>query len=429
MPERVAADDVLERMRSDWNARAAEDANYYVAFGRREQPDEEFQSTAADVVRGLEQELKRLGPGDRRSRRALEIGCGPGRLILPMSRHFGEIHGVDVSDEMITRARVRLSHVPQAHVRATSGSDLAPFASSSFDFVYSYAVFQHIPSRDVVFSYLEEAARVLKHGGILRCQINGLPEAAARYDTWSGVRISAHAVREFTREHGLHLLALEGADTQYMWTTMRKPAALDPQPLRAARIRGITNAHSSEPAAPASGRFASIALWIENLAQNLDLNALSLTIGGKPATLTYLNESQLNALLPSGLETGIQPVELRAHGQPYAGSAWIRVIPTAPAVPRLAAVTDGIDLMSPYRITSGMVKLTLEEADPAKFSARVGGRAVSGIDVFCTDPVPPRFEINFPVPDGIEGVQPLEISLGHRQLPSINIEIVPSETV
>ena len=41
---------VLERMRADWNERAGEDANYYVAFGRREQDDEEFFSTGSDIV-------------------------------------------------------------------------------------------------------------------------------------------------------------------------------------------------------------------------------------------------------------------------------------------------------------------------------------------------------------------------------------------
>ena len=44
---------VLERMRADWNERAGEDANYYVAFGRREQDDEEFFSTGSDIVQDL----------------------------------------------------------------------------------------------------------------------------------------------------------------------------------------------------------------------------------------------------------------------------------------------------------------------------------------------------------------------------------------
>ena len=92
--------DVLERMRSDWNERAGEDANYYVAFGRKQQEDEEFYATASDVVRDLEHDLKRFPGRDA----ALEIGCGPGRLMRPLSRHFHAIHGVDVSDEMIRLA-------------------------------------------------------------------------------------------------------------------------------------------------------------------------------------------------------------------------------------------------------------------------------------------------------------------------------------
>src|SRR6516165_12023448 len=126
---------VLERMRQDWNRRAAEDANYYVAFGRREQDDEEFFTTAADVVRGLIAELKRLG----RREAALEIGCGPGRLMRPMARHFGEIHGVDVSDEMIRLARERLRGIENAHPQVTPRSDLSMFPDAKFDFVYSYA--------------------------------------------------------------------------------------------------------------------------------------------------------------------------------------------------------------------------------------------------------------------------------------------------
>src|SRR5579863_5289344 len=153
---------VSERMRDDWNQRAREDAHFYVAFGRRFQNEEAFDATTADVLPSLETELKRF-PKDanRRAWRALEIGCGPGRLIKPLSRHFGEIHGVDVSDEMIRLARERLAHIPHAHVHATNGASLAQFADESFQFVYSYAVFQHIPSRDVVLEYMREIRRVL----------------------------------------------------------------------------------------------------------------------------------------------------------------------------------------------------------------------------------------------------------------------------
>ena len=43
------SDSVEQRMRDDWNARAREDASYYVAFGRRDQDPEEFFATAEEV--------------------------------------------------------------------------------------------------------------------------------------------------------------------------------------------------------------------------------------------------------------------------------------------------------------------------------------------------------------------------------------------
>ena len=162
-------------MRAEWNERATEDAHYYVAFGRREQDNEEFFATGADVVRALETELKRIP----HSRRALEIGCGPGRLMRPMSRHFDEIHGIDISDEMVRRAAINLAGTPNAFPQHATASDLSSFTDASFDFVYSYAVFQHIPSGDVVFGYLREVARVLTTGGIAHLQLNGLPKNRA----------------------------------------------------------------------------------------------------------------------------------------------------------------------------------------------------------------------------------------------------------
>lgn len=419
-------------MREDWNRRAAEDAHYYVAFGRRGQDEREFLASAADVVRGLEREMKRLSAFGR----ALEIGCGPGRLMHFLCRRFGEIHGVDVSDEMIRLAKERLAGVPNAFPRHTDGSSLAGYEDGLFDFVYSYAVFQHIPAREVVLNYLAEAVRVLKPGGILRCQINGLPDTAARYDTWSGVRIPASDVARLARSHACRLLALEGAATQYMWTTWRKCApGWTPRPAEApARIRRITNGHSSEPVAPNRGRFASIALWVEGLPQDSDLNGLEILIGGRAGTGLYLGDperdgiQQLNAALPAGLAGGLHPVELRWLGAPLCSGS-LRVIPPGPAVPRVVAVSDGIDLMSGTRIVTGMVKVTLEEAAaPEQFRATVGGAPVREIDIFCTDPVPPRHEINFRLPEGLAaGAHALEMSLGRRRFAPLMLDIAVSQ--
>ncbi len=415
-------ENVLDRMRLDWNGRAREDANYYVAFGRREQDDDEFFSTAADVVRGLETELKRVA----KPRRALEIGCGPGRLIKPMSRHFEEITGIDVSDEMIRLAAERLRGVPNARVHHTSGTDLALFEDDFFDFVYSYAVFQHIPSREVVMRYLGEAVRVLRPGGILRCQINGLPKSAKEYTTWSGVRIGADEVAEFARAANCALLALDGAETQYMWTTLRKRGV--------ARIRSISDTCTGDLAVPASGRFRSASLWIEHLPVDVDLNSLEVRVGGVEATPTYLGftePAQLNILLPPGVRTGLVEVETSWNGKALCPPAWMRVIPSGPSVPRLISITDGINLMPSPLMTRPLVesrtaKIVLEEiASPETLRVSVDGEPAVDVEYFRTDPLPQRYEVNFTLPESAgPGRHAVELSLNARPFASAAIEVV-----
>ncbi len=415
-------------MRADWNARAREDARYFVAFGRRGQNESEFLSTAADVIRDLEGELKRFSAETGvPSRRALEIGCGPGRLMRPMSRHFGEIHGIDVSDEMIQQAREKLQDIPNAHAHHANGSDLAPFPADYFDFVYSYAVFQHIPSAEVVFSYLRETIRVLKPGGFARLQINGLPKSARAYTTWEGVRIDGDEVREFARENGVRLLSLTGVDTQYMWTTWQKPYA--------SRIRNVVNAFSREQPVPSGGRLACATLQIENLPPDCDLNTLAAFIDEVPGVGCYVGPpvngiSQFNVFLPEGVRTGLVPVRVEWRGRRLCPDAVVRVIPPGPAVPRLVSVSDGVNLMSAQRIESGSVKVVIEEVDlrtrfDAEFQAILDGTPITDAETFRTDPLASRYEANFRVPAAIrQGGHVLEVRLGSRTLTTMGIEVV-----
>jgi ubiquinone/menaquinone biosynthesis C-methylase UbiE len=412
-------------MRADWDARAREDAHYYVAFGRRDQNEAEFLSTAADVLRELEKELKRFPVSQPPSaRRALEIGCGPGRLLRPMSRHFGEIHGIDVSPEMIAQARTRLADLPSAHLHATTGSDLSLFAENHFDFVYSYAVFQHIPSAEIVFSYLRETVRVMKPGGFAHLHINGLPKTSRAYTTWEGARISADEIRAFTREQAIDLLSLTGVDTQYMWTTWRKP--------HSTRIRSIANAFSSEQAVPATGRLACAAFSVENLPDACDLNSLTALFDGVPGIICYIGPraqndlTQVNAFLPPGIRTGLVPASLLFAGRRLCPARVVRVIPPGPAVPRLVALTDAVDLLSPTRIESGMIKATVEEAPSlTDFRATIACIPVEHFDTFRTDPLAERHEINFSVPAAVpSGPALLELQLGRRTLARVIIEVI-----
>jgi SAM-dependent methyltransferase len=416
-------------MRADWNQRAREDAHYYVAFGGRDQGEAEFLATAAVVLRSLEAQLKRLpANANRRAWRALEIGCGPGRLMQPMSRHFGEIHGVDVSDEMIRLARERLAGISHAHFHATNGASLAQFADQSFEFVYSYAVFQHIPAREVVLEYMREIRRVLKPGGIFHGQFNGLAHPGDT-NTWSGVVFSAADIRAFTRENGLQLLNLDGEQTQYMWTTWAAPT---PRPVFGRpEIRRITNAYTGEPLIPQRGRHAAVSLWVNHLPTDCDLNNLEVLAEGEPGTPIYVGPAdsqglqQVNAWLPVHVRTGLVAMELRAGGQPLCPSAIARIIPSGPLVPRILSVTDGINLAVHDATSTRLLKIQLEEISSSdEVAVTVDDRPVERLEILRTDPHPPRYELNVALPKNVtRGLRNLEIQIGPRRVLRANVVV------
>ncbi len=429
--------EIQERMRDDWDRRAREDAGYYVAFGRRRQSPQEFFASASEALHAIQYELRRFPPeAGLGSLAALEIGCGPGRLMLPLSRVFGHVAGVDVSPEMVELARKNLAEVPHARVAATSGSDLAAFAAGAFDFCYSYAVFQHIPSRDAVWSYLREAWRVLKPGGILKCQFNGLPETGPRdADTWNGSRFRPEELRAFCRDQDFQLLLLDGANTQNLWMAARKQprgwaASLGPAP--GARLLRITNTYTSDLVVPAAGRFASASLWLENLTEDADLNRLEVELAGRRVPPCYIGRyawkgpTQVNVFLPSGTPTGLVRARLWMLGEPVSGFARLRVVPPPPSVPRLLSVTDGINLLSKSRIETRTVKVDVEEAGEAapQLSADLDGEPLEGQELVCVDPVAERYAINASVPASVPaGPHLLTVWLRGRVLARTTVEL------
>ena len=305
------------------------DSSYYVAFGRRSQSDAEFLAAATGVINDLEAELRRLKTEERGSGRALEIGCGSGRLMRPMSRHFLEIHGVDVSSELIQEARESLRDLPNARPQQIRGTSLEDFADQSFDFVYSFDLFPHIPSQQLVIAFLREIHRVLRPGGLARLQFNGSAGSQA-FDQWTGARFTLHELMDFAQAHDFQVLALDGVSTPSMWTTWRKqPAGWfaglekevaswgDTLPVT---IHKITNASSFEPVAPCRGRFAAISIRAGNLPPDAGLNHLRATIGSSLGTITSISApdrdgwQRIRVDLPELEATGLLPVQLLVAG-------------------------------------------------------------------------------------------------------------------
>ncbi len=102
--------------------------------------------------------------------RALDFGCGVGRLTEALADHYARVDGIDVSDAMVQRARQHSTHPGVAHYHLNVADDLGHFESGVFDLVHSQIVLQHV-GRDLARAYLHEFVRILRTGGILHVQM------------------------------------------------------------------------------------------------------------------------------------------------------------------------------------------------------------------------------------------------------------------
>jgi len=239
----IAAGPAVGVMQQDWEQRARENARFYICT---DIPDDEasfYASGARDYDRHVRPFL-RAHSFDPASKVALEIGCGIGRMTRCFAQEFAEVIGVDVSPTMIEQARK--SQLPRAHFLAGSGQDLAGVADGSVDFAFSFIVFQHIPEKNAILRYVEEAGRVLRPGGLFRFHLNGLPHVEfggyllesylsdsprlpvvlrgripmvrrRRMDTWMGHPVSVGDVRGACRRGGLEITEAAGRWTAEMW--------------------------------------------------------------------------------------------------------------------------------------------------------------------------------------------------------------------
>jgi cyclopropane fatty-acyl-phospholipid synthase-like methyltransferase len=210
----------LEKMRQDWDMRARANARFYVATAQEEWTDEEFyRSGEMTIDEQIRNDMINVCQGkDPRQMRVLEIGCGAGRLTRALANLFGEVHAVDVSGEMVELAQAALAAHPNAHVYLNNGMDLSVVPPLEFDFAFSMIVFQHIPSREVIWNYVREVGRLLRPGALFKFQVQGDPSVeSTTEDTWHGVGFSDAQAVEMAGACGFEPRYRHGAGDQYFW--------------------------------------------------------------------------------------------------------------------------------------------------------------------------------------------------------------------
>jgi SAM-dependent methyltransferase len=100
--------------------------------------------------------------------RVLELGCGTGRVLLPLAEICGYIHGLDLSEAMITVCREKLiaAGIPTTKARVKLG-DISNFAvNQRFDLILAaYRVLQNLETDTAVEGLFECVGRHLAPNG------------------------------------------------------------------------------------------------------------------------------------------------------------------------------------------------------------------------------------------------------------------------
>ena len=214
------------KMQRDWDERAAKNARFYVGTAQEEWSDEEFfASGEKDVQAQILTDMTNICRGKHPSKmRVLEIGCGAGRVTRALGAVFGEVYAVDVSGEMVRLARHAVRELENVFIYRNNGADLSVIPVDGFDFAFSHLVFQHIPSREVIESYVREVYRVLRPGALFKFQVQGETKVEVEPgDTWVGVPFSELEVFGLANQSGFEYRYRSGAGEQSFWNWFFKP--------------------------------------------------------------------------------------------------------------------------------------------------------------------------------------------------------------
>ncbi|HEV2491446.1 MAG TPA: methyltransferase domain-containing protein [Terriglobia bacterium] len=118
---------------------------------------------------------------------ALDVACGPGALVLALAPRVRWARGVDLTEEMVRRARrAQLERdIPNAAFDLGEAEHL-PYAGAAFDLVTCQCSVHHMPKPELAF---KEMARVMKPEGRLVIIDTLGPESDAKFDLHNRIEL------------------------------------------------------------------------------------------------------------------------------------------------------------------------------------------------------------------------------------------------
>lgn len=353
-------------MKRDWDYRAKENAKWFINTFKLHQSDEEFYATGmVDIERFVLNDPILSEGRDLKSLRILEIGCGIGRMTKHLAQIYGEVHGVDVSAEMIDLARARFRGSNNVFFYESNGLDFSALPDDYFNIIFSAYVFQHAPSVDVIHANIRDACRTLKPGGVFKFQTSGITTPAFEAipkDTWTGTSFAEVEIRRAARENGAQLVSITGLGAQYCWTILRKPQTTAPNaPPPATRPVIEFFGRSDAPETKAIPIHGALKLIVSGFDSDIvDANNVVVEIKGREFLPHAVNRvgvletdiahidvpprlTRIEISIPGSVQSGIASVRVKyIEGQP-SEAVTIELLEPLRIAPRIELITNIVD--------------------------------------------------------------------------------------
>lgn len=165
--------DALERLRATWGTLGEDDPLWAILSdpskrGGRWDIGEFFAAGAAEIA-AFDAACIALDLPQKR-RRALDFGCGVGRLSRALATRYAHVIGVDISASMIAHARRLNADVANLEFVENVRSDLRCAGDGEVDLIYSVIALQHMPAA-LQRAYIAEFMRALAPGGLAVFQV------------------------------------------------------------------------------------------------------------------------------------------------------------------------------------------------------------------------------------------------------------------
>jgi SAM-dependent methyltransferase len=125
---------------------------------------------------------------------------------------------------MVRLAREAVCDCSNVYIYQNNGMNLAVLPKRPFDFAFSCLVFQHIPNRDIIQTYVRDVRRLLRPGALFKFQVQGSTNVAAQPDdTWLGVSFSEEQIIRMASECHFESRYRIGVGKQEFWNWFFKP--------------------------------------------------------------------------------------------------------------------------------------------------------------------------------------------------------------